>query len=81
MRGYRIAAWCVAATTVGLLVVGALRLLDVIHGNPHDEVKPVYWLVGAFVALAVLTPTFVGLGIVLRRPRNVIGWILLVGAT
>jgi signal transduction histidine kinase len=78
MRGYRIAAWCVAATTVGLLVVGTLRLLDVIHGD--EEIKPIYWVMGAFVAFAVLTPTFVGLGIVIRRPRNVIGWILLVGA-
>jgi hypothetical protein len=39
MRGFRIAAWCVAATTVGLLVVGTLRLLDVIHGD--EEIKPI----------------------------------------
>jgi signal transduction histidine kinase len=79
MRGSRIAAWCVAATTIGLLVVVALRLLEVMPGWRHDEVKPIYWVVGAFVAVAVLTPTFVGLGIVTRRPRNLVGWILLVG--
>jgi signal transduction histidine kinase len=81
MRALRIAAWCVAATTVGLLVVGALRLLGVVHGPAKDEIRPIYWVVASFVAIAVLTPTFIGLGIVIRRPRNVIGWILLVGAT
>jgi signal transduction histidine kinase len=81
MRGLRIAAWCVAATTVGLLVVGALRLLGVVHGPAEAEIRPIYWVVASFVAIAVLTPTFIGLGIVIRRPRNVIGWILLVGAT
>jgi signal transduction histidine kinase len=79
MRGLKIAAWCVAAATVGLVVVGALWLLAVIPG--HAEIKSIYWLVGGFVAVAVLTPTFVGLGIVTRRPRNIVGWILLVGAT
>jgi signal transduction histidine kinase len=80
MRGLRIAAWGVAATTVGLLVVLALRLLGVVHGPGDDEIKPFYWVVASFLAIAVLTPTFIGLGIVIRRPRNVIGWILLVGA-
>jgi signal transduction histidine kinase len=80
MRLLRIAAWGVAATTVGLLVILALRLLGVVHGPSEDEIKPFYWVVASFLAIAVLTPTFIGLGIVIRRPRNVIGWILLVGA-
>jgi signal transduction histidine kinase len=80
MRGLRIAPWCVAATTVGLLVVLALRLLGIVDGPAEDEVKPIYWAVWAFLVVAVLTPTFIGLGIVARRPRNVIGWILVVGA-
>src|SRR5262245_13763569 len=79
MRGLRIAAWSVAATTVGLLVVLALRLLGVVHGPAEDPVKPIYWAVWALLLVVVLTPTFIGLGIVLRRPRNVIGWIMLVG--
>ena len=81
MRGLRLAAWCVAAMTVGLVVVVALRLLEVVPGWRHEEVKPIYWVMGAFVAVAVLTPTFVGLGIVTRKPRNAVGWILLVGPT
>ncbi len=79
MRGLRIAAWCTAATTTGLLAVGAMRLAGVVHGD--GEIPAVAWVVAPFVALAVLTPTAVGLAVVLRRPRNVVGWILLLGAT
>ena len=80
MRGLRIAAWCTAATTTGLVVVGALRLADVIHGH-GERIPPVAWVAAPFVALAVLTPTAIGLAVVLRRPKNVVGWILLLGAT
>ena len=45
MRSLRIAAWCVAATTVALLGVLALRLLGVVHGPADDPVKPIYWAV------------------------------------
>jgi signal transduction histidine kinase len=79
MRSLRIAAWCVAATTVALLGVLALRLLGVVHGPAEDPVKPIYWAVWALLVIVVLTPTCIGLGIVVRRPRNVIGWIMLVG--
>ncbi len=79
MRGLRIAAWCVAATTVALLGVLALRLLGVVHGPAEDPVKPIYWAVWVLLVVVVGTPTFIGLGIVLRRPNNVIGWIMLVG--
>jgi signal transduction histidine kinase len=79
MRSLRIAAWCVAATTVALLGVLALRLLGVVHGPADDPVKPIYWAVWALLVVVVLTPTCIGLGIVVRRPRNVIGWIMLVG--
>jgi signal transduction histidine kinase len=78
MRGLRIAAWCTAATTTGLLVVAALRLVGVIRG--HGEIPAVALVAAPFVAIAVLTPTAIGLAIVLRRPRNVVGWILLLGA-
>jgi signal transduction histidine kinase len=79
MRGLRIAAWCVAATTVGLLLVLALRLLGVVHGPAEDPVKPIYWAVWALLVVVVMTPTVIGLGIVVRRTKNVIGWIMLVG--
>jgi signal transduction histidine kinase len=79
MRGLRIVAWCVAATTVGLLLVLALRLLGVVHGPAEDPVKPIYWAVWALLVVVVMTPTVIGLGIVVRRPKNVIGWIMLVG--
>ena len=79
MRSLRMAAWCVAATTVALLGVLALRLLGVVHGPANDPVKPIYWAVWALLVVVVLTPTCIGLGIVVRRPRNVIGWIMLVG--
>lgn len=78
MRGLRIVSWSIAAATVALLVAGALGLAGVVpsgHGAGAGD-----WLVWAFVALAALAPTAIGLGIVLRRPRNVVGWILLVGA-
>ena len=80
MRALRIAAWCTAATTTGLVAVAALRLAGVVHGH-GEEIPAVAWVAAPFVAVAVLTPTAIGLAIVLRRPRNVIGWILLVGAT
>jgi signal transduction histidine kinase len=79
MRGLRIAAWCTAATTTGLVVVAALRLAGVIRGH-GEEITPVVWVAAPFVAVAVLTPTAIGLAIVLRRPKNVVGWILLLGA-
>jgi len=79
MRGLRIAAWCTAATTSGLVVVAALRLVGVIRGE--GEIPTVALVALPFVAVAVLTPTAIGLAIVLRRPKNVVGWILLVGAT
>jgi signal transduction histidine kinase len=79
MRGLRIAAWCVAATTVALVVVGALRLSGVVSGP--EKVPAIAWAMAPCVAIAVLTPTVIGLAIVIRRPRNVVGWIMLVGAT
>jgi signal transduction histidine kinase len=79
MRGLRIVAWCVAATTVGLLLVVALRLLGLVHGPAEDPVKPIYWAVWALLVVVVMTPTVIGLGVVVRRPKNAIGWIMLVG--
>ena len=78
MRGLLLVAWCVAAATVACVIVGALRLAGVVSGP--DNITAMVWVVAPCVAVAVLTPTFVGLCIVTRRPRNVVGWILLVGA-
>ena len=75
MRGPRIAAWCVAATTVGLVLFAWLRVLGVVRGDDvGDE-----WL-APVVTVAVLAPALVGLAVATRRPRNVVAWILLVGA-
>ena len=78
MRAARIAAWCVAATTVGLVLLGVLRLAGIVHG--HTEITRDVWIVAPFLLLALLTPTIVGLGVVTRRPATLVGWILLVGA-
>ena len=78
MRGLRSAAWCTAVATTGLVVVAGLRLVGVIRG--HGEIPTVALVAAPFVAVAVLTPTAIGLAVVLRRPGNVVGWILLLGA-
>jgi signal transduction histidine kinase len=78
MRVGPIAAWCVAGATFGCVVVAALRLAGLLSGP--DNITAMVWVVAPCVAVAVLTPTFVGLAIVTRRPRNVVGWILVVGA-
>jgi signal transduction histidine kinase len=69
----RIAAGAVALAT---LCVEVVLLLG---AEPHRPSGAELWL-APFVALAALAPTFVGLLIAIRQPRNVIAWILLVGA-
>src|SRR5690348_13270469 len=75
MRALRTTAVVVAGTTVVLLVVSVLQSVGAVHKTPDG--------VGAwtepFFSLAVLGPTFVGLSIAYRRPRNTVAWIMLLG--
>jgi len=77
MQGLRLAAVGIAAATCVLLVVGVLQLLGLVDSITADEIP--LWIV-PFILAALLVPTAVGLAIALRQPRNVIAWILLVGA-
>jgi signal transduction histidine kinase len=76
MRGLRVAASGVALTTVVFLVIGLLGTLGVLP-KPADA-DPLW--VTPLLALAVLAPASVGLLIAIRKPRNLIAWILLLGA-
>ena len=71
MRILRITAWVVALATCAIFAGVMLGLPDL----PSDDDPWPY--VSATVALA---PAIVGLLIAIRQPRNVIAWILLVGA-
>ena len=77
MQGLRLAAVGIASATVVLLAVGILQVLGLVDSITADEVP--LWLV-PFIVAALLVPTGVGLAIAIRQPRNVIAWILLVGA-
>ena len=72
MQGLRIAACGVAVATFAFMGLGALRVGGVMDWIP-------LWFT-PFVALAFLAPSTVGLLIALRKPRNTIAWILLLGA-
>jgi signal transduction histidine kinase len=74
MRGLRIGAWVVMVATVVLVTLALLRAVGAISDR-RDEL----WIV-PFFAVAVLTPSCVGLLIATRRPRNPIAWIMLLGA-
>ena len=77
MRRLRILACAVALATTASLTVGLLHVLEVIPSEQED------WIplgVYPFLALALLAPTVVGLLIALQLPRNLIAWILLLGA-
>jgi signal transduction histidine kinase len=76
MRGLRLAAVGVAATTVACLAAGVLMVLDVLPSRTSDWLPA--WVL-PFIAVAWLTPSLVGLAIALRHPRNVIAWIMLLG--
>ena len=75
MRGLRIAACGTALVTVGLSILIGLALGGVVPATT----RPGDGLVAPFFALAVLVPTAVGLLIAIRRPDNVIAWIMLIG--
>jgi signal transduction histidine kinase len=77
MRGLRPAAWAVAISVVALLIVGLLHEHGLVAGEPLEPAPD--W-VEPFIVLALLAPTVVGLLIAIRKPRNPIAWILLVGA-
>src|SRR5262245_28001307 len=77
MQGLRLAAVGIAAATCVLLVIGILQVLGLVDSITADEVP--LWIL-PFILAALLVPTAVGLAIALRQPRNVIAWILLVGA-
>ena len=71
MRCLRITAWAVALTTCAIFLGVVLGLA------PHRSDDMKWAILSGGVALA---PAIVGLLIALRQPRNVIAWILLVGA-
>lgn len=77
MRGLRLAAVCVATATFASLGVGLLQVAGVLPAR-HDDWIPI-WLV-VFIVFTWLSPAVVGLLIALRKPRNVIAWIMLLGA-
>jgi len=77
MRVLRPTAVVVWIATVALVTVAALQVLGLLPTTRLGWIPA--WIVPFFM-LAVLTPASVGLLIALRRPRNVIAWILLVGA-
>ena len=56
-----------------------VEVVIVLGAEPHLPSGAEQWM-APFVALAALAPTYVGLLIALRQPRNPIAWILLVGA-
>jgi signal transduction histidine kinase len=71
MRGLRITASAVALATAAILTVGLARA-------GHQPVS--HWVVAGFLVVAVLTPAAVGVLIALRKPCNVVAWVLLLGA-
>jgi signal transduction histidine kinase len=77
MHKLGLVAWCVAATTVGLVVIGVLLLVGVLPGHVDSSGRDLALM--PFIVVSLLAPTVVGLGIVARRPRNLVAWILLVG--
>ena len=76
MRALRVAAVGIASATTACVVIGLLEVAGVLPRLPDDIPDAII----PFVAIAVLTPTAVGLLIALRRPRNLIAWLMLVGA-
>ncbi len=76
MRGLRLLAILVAVLAGVSDVLVVLGILDVIH---NAEANGAPRGIAPFVAIAIVAPTIVGLLIALRRPRNPIAWILLVG--
>jgi signal transduction histidine kinase len=76
MRALRVAACTVAIAVAALVAVGMLGFAGVAPSARTDDTSA--WF-APFVALASLAPAAVGLAIALRRPRNLVAWILLAG--
>ena len=77
MRGLRIAAVCVAAAMLASLAIGILQVAGVLPMAGDDWI-PLGLVV--FIVVTWLAPAIVGLLIALRQPRNVVAWIMLLGA-
>jgi signal transduction histidine kinase len=77
MRALRLAAMAVATVTFVTLAVAAVAQVAGL-GPASDDWIPL-WLL-AYILLAWLAPAVVGLLIALRKPSNVIAWIMLLGA-
>ena len=77
MRGLRIAAVCIAAAMLASLAIGILQVVGVLPMAGDDWI-PLGLVV--FIVVTWLAPAIVGLLIALRQPRNVVAWIMLLGA-
>jgi signal transduction histidine kinase len=77
VRGLRLLAILIAVAASVSDVFLVLGMLDVVHNAEVNSAPPG---IVPFVAVAIAAPTIVGLLIALRRPKNPIAWILLVGA-
>jgi signal transduction histidine kinase len=73
----RLAAYGLGLAALVLIVAGLV--LDRIAAGRHAPVSGPLWLYPFFVA-AISAPAAVGASVAARRPRNPIGWILVVGA-
>ncbi len=71
MGRLRLTASAVAFATVAILAVGLARA---------GHQPPFHWVVAGFFVVSIVAPTAIGLLIVLRKPRNVVAWVLLLGA-
>jgi signal transduction histidine kinase len=71
MGRLRLTASAVAFATVAILTVGLARA---------GHQSPFHWVVAGFFVVSIVAPTAIGLLIVLRKPRNVVAWVLLLGA-
>ncbi len=77
MRDLRLLACGVALATVCCLTVGFLHVLGVVPSEQEDWIPLAVY---PFLAVAFLSPTVIGLLIAFQLPRNLIAWILLLGA-
>ena len=71
MGRLRLTASAVAVATVAILTVGLARA---------GHQPPYHWVVAGFFVVSIVAPAAIGLLIVLRKPRNVVAWVLLLGA-
>jgi signal transduction histidine kinase len=77
LTGWRLVGWAFALAAVALVAAGLV--LDEVAAARHVPGSGSLWLYPWQLA-AVSTPAAVGALIVAQRPRNPIGWILVVGA-